>query len=105
MFDATSRIPQPSRGPLSSRTFQRERVEDLRDLIRHAPRVELGIFLGHAGVGVPEQLLHLDAPPCITRNERGWQLHRGGDGPLYEFASEREVAEFVGSRMIRPRRR
>jgi hypothetical protein len=39
-----------------------------------------------------------DAPPCITRNERGWQMVRGEEGPLYEFASEREVAEFFGSR-------
>jgi hypothetical protein len=38
-----------------------------------------------------------DAAACITRNERGWQMHRGGDGPLYEFATEREVAEFFGS--------
>jgi hypothetical protein len=44
-----------------------------------------------------------DAPPCITRNERGWQMHRGGDGPLYEFATTQEVAEFVGSLIIRPR--
>jgi hypothetical protein len=44
-----------------------------------------------------------DAPPCITRGERGWQMVRGDEGPLYEFATEWEVAEFVGSRMIRPR--
>jgi hypothetical protein len=37
-----------------------------------------------------------DAPPCITRAERGWQMHRGGDGPLYEFATAQEVAEFFG---------
>jgi hypothetical protein len=35
-----------------------------------------------------------DGSPCITRNERGWQMVRGGNGPLYEFASEREIAEF-----------
>jgi hypothetical protein len=47
-----------------------------------------------------------DAPPCITRGEvtgpdgaskLGWQMVRGGDGPLYEFETEREVAEFLGS--------
>jgi hypothetical protein len=35
-----------------------------------------------------------DEAVIITRGERGWQMHRGGDGPLYEFASEREAAEF-----------
>jgi hypothetical protein len=35
--------------------------------------------------------------PIITRGEHGWQMVRGGEGPLYEFATEREVAEFLGS--------
>jgi hypothetical protein len=38
-----------------------------------------------------------EAVATIIRSEHGWQMHRGGDGPLYEFASEREVAEFFWS--------
>jgi hypothetical protein len=30
----------------------------------------------------------------IIRSEHGWQMHRGGDGPLYEFATAQEAAEF-----------
>jgi hypothetical protein len=35
-----------------------------------------------------------DAWPIITRGEHGWQMHRGEEGPLYQFATAREVAEF-----------
>jgi hypothetical protein len=38
----------------------------------------------------------------IIRSERGWQMHRGGDGPLFEFASETEVADFFGSEVWCP---
>jgi hypothetical protein len=85
-----------------------EALSGLKEAFRiHAPH--LGLELGDTDTGVPfvsvtdPRADFDDAPPCITRNERGWQMHRGGDGPLYEFATEREVAEFVGSRMIRPR--
>jgi hypothetical protein len=67
----------------------------------HAPAVELD--LGHTETGLPFVTVTApragfdDAPPCITRNERGWQMVRGGEGPLYEFPTEREVAEFVVS--------
>jgi hypothetical protein len=39
----------------------------------------------------------------IIHSEHGWQVHQGGDGTLYEFATAQEVAEFVGSLIIRPR--
>jgi hypothetical protein len=80
---------------------------DLRRLKKafrdHAPH--LGLDLGYTDTGEP--LLTVtdpadgfeDAAACITRNERGWQMHRGGDGPLYEFETAREVAEFVGARL------
>ena len=51
-----------------------------------------------------------DETVIITRGEvtgpdgaskLGWQMHQGDDGPLYVFASEREVAEFLGSGMSR----
>jgi hypothetical protein len=51
-----------------------------------------------------------EADPIIIRSEvtgldgnskLGWQVHRGGDGPPYEFASEREVAEFLGFGRLR----
>ena len=70
----------------------------------HALHLELAI--GHTDTGIPfltvtdQRAGFDDAPPIITRNERGWQMHRGEEGPLYEFASEREVAEFVGSREV-----
>ena len=35
----------------------------------------------------------------MVASKLGWQMHRGGEGPLYEFATEREVAEFFGSGM------
>jgi hypothetical protein len=66
----------------------------------HAPHLELD--LGYTDTGEPfvsatdPRAGADDAPPCITRGERGWQMHRGGNGSLYEFATEREVAEFVG---------
>jgi hypothetical protein len=72
-----------------------------------APNLELD--LGHTDTGIPfvtvtDPAAGFDAaPPCVTRAERGWQMHRGGNGPLYEFETEREIAEFLGSRMIRPR--
>jgi hypothetical protein len=40
--------------------FQRERVEDSRRLVRDRAWCELGVFLGHRGVGVPEERLHLE---------------------------------------------
>jgi hypothetical protein len=73
----------------------------------YAPNVEFD--LGHTDTGIPflsvmdPRAGFDDAPPCITRGERGWQMHPGGDGPLYEFATQREAAEFFGSGMIRPR--
>jgi hypothetical protein len=68
----------------------------------HAPHLELE--RGDDDTGVPFVVVTVpgagldDAPAVITRGERGWQMHRGGNGPLYEFASEREVAEFFRSR-------
>jgi hypothetical protein len=65
-----------------------------------APKLELD--LGHTDTGIPfvsvmdPRAGFNDAPPCITRSEHGWQMHRGGDGPLYEFATAQEVAEFFG---------
>ena len=62
----------------------------------------LDLDLGYTDTGLPFVSVMVpgagfdDAPPCVTRGERGWQMHRGGDGPLYEFATEREVAEFFG---------
>jgi hypothetical protein len=53
----------------------------------------------------------MGAPPCITRGEvtgldgtrsLGWQMHRGGEGPLYAFATAREAAEFFGSEVRTP---
>ena len=49
------------------------------------------LVVGEPGAGLDDDW------PCITRNERGWQMHRGGDGPLYEFATAQEVAEFLYS--------
>jgi hypothetical protein len=69
----------------------------------HAPH--LGLELGDTDTGVPfvsvtdPRAGFDDAPPIITRNERGWQMHRDGDGLLYEFETAREVAEFLGSRV------
>ena len=78
---------------------------DLRRLKKafrvHAPDVELDrgqTETGEPHISVTDPRAGFDdAPPCITRNERGWQMVRGGNGPLYEFATEREVAEFIGS--------
>jgi hypothetical protein len=79
-----------------------EALRCLQEAFRdHAPHLELD--LGDTDTGLPFVSVTVpgadfdEAPPCITRNERGWQMVRGGDGPLYEFASEREVAEFLGS--------
>jgi hypothetical protein len=80
-----------------------EALRGLQEAFReHAGHLELE--LGNTDTGVPFVSVTVpgagfdDAPPCITRNERGWQMVRGGDGPLYEFATEREVAEFLGAR-------
>jgi hypothetical protein len=76
----------------------------------HAPHLELDH--GYTETGAP--LLAVtepgagldDAPAVITRSavtgpdgasSLGWQMHRGVNGPLYEFASTQEVAEFFGS--------
>jgi hypothetical protein len=71
----------------------------LKDAFRdHAPHLELD--LGDTDDGLPVVTVTVpgagfdDAPPRITRNERGWQMHRGADGPLYEFETAQEVAEF-----------
>ena len=61
---------------------------------------DLELDLGDTDDGIPVVFVTVpgadfeDGSPCITRNERGWQMVRGGNGPLYEFASEREIAEF-----------
>jgi len=77
-------------------------IADLRRLKKefrdHVPDVELDRCYTDAGepfliVTVPGADFDY-APPIIIRGERGWQMHRGGDGPLYEFATEREIAEF-----------
>jgi hypothetical protein len=83
--------------PFSDADYRR-----LRKAFRaHAPDVDLDH--GYTETGAP--FLPVGEPgagfdddwPIITRNERGWQMHRGGNGPLYEFATEGEVAEFLGS--------
>jgi hypothetical protein len=95
--------------PFSNADFRR-----LQEAVRvHAPDVVLDLCntddgvdahdVPYVSVTVPGAGLD-DAPPCITRNERGWQMVRGEGWPLYEFATEREIAEFLGSGMIRPRR-
>jgi hypothetical protein len=67
----------------------------------HAPHLELDLGDTDDGLSVVTATVpgddFDDAPAVITRGERGRQMHRGGNGPLYEFATEREVAEFVGS--------
>jgi hypothetical protein len=96
--------------------FSDEALRCLQEAFRdHAGHLELELggtdddvpFVSVTVPGVTE-----DAVPIITRGEvtgpdgaskLGWQMHRGGEGALYEFATEREAAEFVGSRMIRPR--
>ena len=85
--------------PFSSADYRRLK----KDFRAHAPDVELD--RGYTDDGKPYVSVTVpgvgfdDAPPCIIiiRSERGWQMHRGGEGPLYEFATEREVAEFLGS--------
>jgi hypothetical protein len=68
------------------------------DKPRNAPDVELDrgqTDTGEPHISVSDPRAGFDdAPPCITRNERGWQMVRGGNGTLYEFATAREVAEF-----------
>jgi hypothetical protein len=80
-----------------------EALRGLEDAFRdHASHLELE--RGYTDTGEPFVVVtdpragFDDAPPCITRGERGWQMVRGEDGSLYEFATEREVAEFFGSR-------
>lgn len=82
--------------------FSTADLQHLKNAFRiHAPH--LGLELGDTDTGVPfvsvtdPRADFEDGSPCITRAERGWQMHRGGNGPLYEFACEREVAEFLGS--------
>jgi hypothetical protein len=61
----------------------------------------LGLERGDDDTGVPFVVVTVPgfgfdaAPPIITRGERGWQMHRGEDGPLYEFVTAREAAEFL----------
>jgi hypothetical protein len=68
----------------------------------NAPAVELDC--GQTETGEPHISVMIpgvdfeDGSPCITRNERGWQMVRGGDGPLYEFETAQESAEFLGSK-------
>jgi hypothetical protein len=83
--------------------FTYEALRRLKKAFRdHAPHLELD--LGHTDTGMPFLTVAVpgddfdDAPAVITRGERGWQMVRGGDGPLYEFATAREVAEFLGVR-------
>jgi hypothetical protein len=67
----------------------------------HAPHLHRDF--GSTDTGVPFVSVTVpgagfdDARPIITRSEHGWQMHRGGEGPLYEFATAREVAEFFQS--------
>lgn len=81
---------------------------DLRDLeraIKDRVGKLLTLDLGYTDTGAPFLTVtepefapegEFDDALIITRNKRGWQMHRGGDGPLYEFATEQEVAEFLG---------
>ena len=75
-----------------------EAMSGLKEAFRdNAPHLELE--RGDTETGEPFVVVTVpggfdDAPPNITRGEHGWQVHRGGDGSLYEFATEREVAEF-----------
>ena len=73
---------------------------DLRRLKRafreHAPDVELDRCYSDTGapyliVTIPE-IAWEDSAWIIIRCGGGWQMHCGGDGPLFELASEREVA-------------
>jgi hypothetical protein len=79
-----------------------EALSGLQEAFRiYAPHLELE--RGDTDTGVPfvsvtdPRADFEDGSPCITRAERGWQMHRGGNGPLYEFVTEREVAEFLCS--------
>jgi hypothetical protein len=87
-----------------------EALRRLQEAFRdHAPDVELE--LGDTDDGLPFVSVTVpgvteDVHLVITRGEvtgpdgvssLGWQMHRGGKGPLYEFATAREVAEFLGS--------
>jgi hypothetical protein len=78
-----------------------EALSGLKEAFRiHAPHLELesgDTETGEPFVVVTVPGVAADAAACITRNERGWQMHRGGEGPLYEFTTAQEVAEFVGS--------
>jgi hypothetical protein len=79
--------------------FSTADLRGLKEAFRdHARDLELDLSCTDGGVPgifvtVPGANFE-DGSPCITRNERGWQMVRGGNGPLYEFASEREIAEF-----------
>jgi hypothetical protein len=116
--DVTSETYDPL--PFSAAAYRRLGKADdgfaiLRKAFRdHAPHLELD--LGYIDTGAPFLVVTEpgagldDAPAVITRGEvkgpdgaskLGWQMHQGDDGPLYVFASEREVAEFLGSGMSR----
>jgi hypothetical protein len=92
--------------------FSTADLQHLKKAIKDRVGKLLALDLGHTDTGVPFVSVMVpgdgfdDAPPCITRNEvtgldgnsnLGWQIVRGGDGPLYEFATAQEVAEFLGS--------
>jgi hypothetical protein len=50
----------------------------------------LEVEKGHTDTGLPYvSVMHpwWEVSACITRSEHGWQMHRGGNGPLYEFAT------------------
>jgi hypothetical protein len=80
-----------------------EALSGLKEAFRdHAPH--LGLELGYTDTGVPFVSVtggpgfgFDDAPPCVTRGGHGWQMVRGEEGPLYEFATAQEAAEFFGS--------
>jgi hypothetical protein len=81
--------------PFSTAVYRRLK----KDFRVHASDVQLD--RGYTDDGKPYVSVTVpgitDEAVIITRNERSWQMHRGGDGPLYEFATKREVAEFLGS--------
>lgn len=85
--------------------FSTAYLRRLKEAFRGPPASHLDLDLGYTDTGAP--FLTVTAPEfteealIITRGERGWQMVRGGDGPLYEFATAQEVAEFLGC----PRRR
>jgi hypothetical protein len=88
--------------PFSSADFRRLK-KTVRD---RAPHLELDLYhtdTGEPFVSVTDPGITTDADPIIIRGEitgldgsskLGWRMHRGGEGPLYEFATERAVGEF-----------